>query len=126
MSALIDRANAVLGLLQEAREAATKSEWTAHHLERVSYIASKTKLADVFSESFGDRSNKEANARSIVLRHNGWQADEELVRGLLRVGCEASANGARDCSSGDYLKCWWCGSIERWTSFWEKELGVGQ
>ena len=44
----------------------TPGPWKVKHTERVSYVFSKTKLADVYSEAFRDTANQEANANLIA------------------------------------------------------------
>lgn len=53
--------------IQGRVDAATSGPWEAHHIsERVSCVAGKTKLADVFSEAFKDTAGKEANAEFVA------------------------------------------------------------
>jgi len=56
----------------------TKGPFTAHHREGVSYVASNTKIADVYSTAFRDRENQEANA-------NLFAASFEMLQACKRV-----------------------------------------
>lgn len=94
MSPLIARAESILAQLAAIREAATKGEWfvdESYIRHRVDAYTSPA-VANMRGLSLG---NSAADARAIVARINGWQADEDLARGML-----ATRKKMSDCFGG--------------------------
>ena len=57
----------------------TSGPWRVKHTEKVSYVFSKTKLADVFSETFRDIENQHANAHLIAAAPEMYEALTGIV-----------------------------------------------
>lgn len=141
MSPLIARAESILGQLAAIREAAIRGPFSADllgtwitaldghmricDLRGWGYLTAVRKLTDEQAAAV-----QGANASAIVVRINGWQADEDLVRGMLFLCCFADeAANERLEITGSYGAFDEPGSVEisrgqllRWCERWEEVL----
>lgn len=100
MSPLIARAESILAQLAAIREAATKGEWhVAGPFVRDKHDRDLASMEMEFPWEPGEGprplEDPVNDARAIVARINGWQADEDLVRGMLNTRKKMS-----DCFGG--------------------------
>lgn len=126
MSPLIARTESILGQLAAIREAATKGEWhVAGPFVRDEHDRDLASMEMEFPWEPGEGSrpleDPVNDARAIVARINGWQADEDLARGMLALKCGTC--------SGYIPGGWFCSHcavrnelILRWCERWEEVL----
>lgn len=110
MSPLIARAESILAQLAAIREAATKGPLDLFIppdgacVVRRRYMDAQGRRCTSFPAICQATTEpNQANARAIVARINGWQADEDLVRGMLALKC---GEGCED--SVEVTDCYWC------------------
>lgn len=128
MSTLIARVESILAQLAAIREAATKGPLDLFIppdgacVVRRRYMDAQGRRCTSFPAICQATTEpNQANARAIVARINGWQADEDLVRGMLALKCGTC--------SGYIPGGWFCSHcavrnelILRWCERWEEVL----
>lgn len=143
MSPIIARAESILEQLAAIREAATNAPWILREetygdengdpsgvaersIKGPDYLQTGYEQYGSVSDTvcvfgFSAHNRHAANARAIVARINGWQADEDLARGMLALKCGESCE-----DSVEVTDCYWCRPqrelLLRWCERWEEVL----
>lgn len=66
-------------MTDDVKNAPTPGPWQVKHLPSVSYVFSKTKLANVYSEAYGDVENQHANAMLVAASPDLLEAAKAVI-----------------------------------------------